>query len=53
MIFFSVVTAAASGSHWGYKGLNGNVYIYIYIHPNSSHTKTATLIYQSCMFIQF
>lgn len=31
MIFFSVVTAAASGSHWGYKGLNGNVYIYIYI----------------------
>lgn len=31
MIFFSVVTAAASGSHWGYKGLNGNVYIYIFI----------------------
>lgn len=50
MIFFSVVTAAASGSHWGYKGLNGNVYIYIYIHPNSSHTKTATLIYQSCSY---
>lgn len=50
MIFFSVVTAAASDSHWGYKGLNGNVYIYIYIHPNSSHTKTATLIYQSCSY---
>lgn len=48
MIFFSVVTAAASDSHWGYKGLNGNVYIYI--HPNSSHTKTATLIYQSCSY---
>lgn len=27
--FFSLVTAAASGSHWGYKGLNGKVYIFI------------------------
>lgn len=49
MIFFSVVTAAASGSHWGYKGLNGNVYIYSsqqLSHQNSN-------IDLSKLFIQF